>query len=184
MSFATLAEIKTYLRLADDDTSSDTDLTRLASAASGWIERQCKRKLGEAAYTNEQHDGTGGYILLPRQYPVTDVAALSINETPIDKAPDTLSAGYILTDNVIRLRILRFTRGVQNVAITYTAGYPGNAIPDDLKQATIELVALKYREPDHLGQNSKTSANETLSYNWQVSNFILTTIENYRRGDQ
>jgi hypothetical protein len=53
---------------------------------------------------------------------------------------------------------------MQNVSITYTAGYPLASIPDDLAQAVVDMVALYMQERTRVGHESKTLAQETVQY--------------------
>jgi len=46
--------------------------------------------------------------------------------------------GFLFDTRRVLLRGFRFCRGVQNVAISYTAGYA--SVPLDLKQAGLEIL--------------------------------------------
>lgn len=63
-------------------------------------------------------------------------------------------------------------------AITITYSYT----PQEIEQAVIELVALRYRERSRIGENSKSVGGEVVSYN--VKDFpdsVKTILNNYRR---
>jgi hypothetical protein len=79
------------------------------------------------------------------------------------------------------LRGFRFSRGVQNVAISYTAGYA--SVPLDLKQAALEAFALTYRQRTHIGEKSNSMGGQvTLSFDMSdVPPRSMTVIGQYRR---
>jgi hypothetical protein len=60
-----------------------------------------------------------------RRAPVTALAQLAIDGVAISAAPDAVSAGHALDGpaGLLYLRGFAFRRGVQNVSVTYTAGY-------------------------------------------------------------
>lgn len=63
-------------------------------------------------------------------------------------------------------------------AITITYSYT----PQEIEQAVIELVAVRYRERSRIGENSKSIGGEVVSYN--VKDFpdsVKTILNNYRR---
>ncbi len=70
--------------------------------------------------------------------------------------------------------------GIQNVVITYTAGYPST--PPEIAQACIELVALRYRERTRIGEVSKSLGGaETVTYSQKdLSDGIKTLLQQYR----
>lgn len=70
--------------------------------------------------------------------------------------------------------------GAKNIVFSYTPGYP--AIPPELSQACIELVALRYRERMRIGEISKAvGGGETVSYSQKdMSAAILTLLQQYR----
>jgi hypothetical protein len=91
-----------------------------------------------------------------------------------------LTAGYVFSPTQLAIRGYYFTRRVQNVVITYSAGYA--ATPPDIAQACIELVALRYRERTRIGEVSKSvGAGETVTYAQKdMSLPIATLLQQYR----
>jgi len=139
----------------------DNLLAALITAASAFILDYLSRDIVTAAYT-EYRDGPGGHALSMKNYPVTAVSAVEINGVAIPVASDQVSFGYLFDDRQVILRGYTFTRGRQNVKVTYTAGYA--AVPADLEQACLELVAYKYRGRDWTGQSSKIIGGENITY--------------------
>lgn len=176
----TLANIKGWFSPPLATTNDDTLLTRLITAASQFIQAWLGRQLAIQSYT-ETRDGTGGQKLAFADTPVTAVSALSIDGQSIPPAPDPLSPGYVFSPTMLYLRGFSFTPGVQNVSLTYTAGYA--ATPPEIEQACIELVALRYKERDRIGHVSKGVAGETVTFTQKdMPPDVLTILNQYLRN--
>jgi Phage gp6-like head-tail connector protein len=179
----TLDEVKAWLQIgqaAFPDTD-DALLTRLITAASQFIQKWLSRNIASADWY-EVRDGTGGRRLTFGNFPVTAVLSLSIDGLTISPAPDDggFGAGYVFSRTELALRGYIFTRRPQNVAITYTAGYP--VIPPDIAQACIDLVCLRYRERTRIGEVSRaTGGTETVTYSQRdMSEHVKLLLSQYR----
>lgn len=120
----TLANVKAWRSPPIATAADDAQIARLITAASGFILRNLQRTLVAQTY-HELRNGTGGAALMLRNAPVTALAALSVDGVAIAAAPDAVSAGYVLEaeTGMVLLRGGAFRRGVQNVAIDYSAGF-------------------------------------------------------------
>jgi hypothetical protein len=179
----TLGEVKAWLQTgqaAFPDTD-DALLTRLITAASRFIQKWLNRDTASVDWY-EMRDGTGGQRLTFGNFPVTAVLSLSIDGLAIPPAPDNggFGAGYVFSPTELALRGYVFTRRPQNVAITYTAGYP--VIPPDIAQACIDLVCLRYRERTRIGEVSRaTGGTETVTYSQRdMSEHVKLLLSQYR----
>ena len=105
---------------------------------------------------------------------------LSIDDQPIPAAPSSTAPGYSFSPTLLLVRGYRFSRGVQNIAIAYTAGY--STTPPEVTQACIELVALRYRERTRIGEVSRSLGGaETVAYAQKdVRDAIKTLLQRYR----
>jgi hypothetical protein len=179
-----LPTVKAWLGIPGTSTEDDTLLTGLVTAASQFIQTWLNRQLLQATYT-EVRDGTGGQRLVFMNYPVTSVASLTVGRLTVNPVSNPASgtypnAGYLFTPTEIRLNDLYFERGFGNVQVTYTAGYA--TVPPDVQQAATELVALRYRERDRIGHQSKAVGGETVSFTiLDMSPDIKTLLSAYRR---
>jgi hypothetical protein len=73
-----------------------------------------------------------------------------------------------------------FPRGVQNVAISYTAGLA--SVPVDVAQACVEIVATKYKRRTNIEVSAKTLNGETISFTQaDMPASAKTALDNYRR---
>ena len=177
----TLADVKTWLQTGQSafPATDDALLTRLISAVSQYIQTWLNRQLALADYF-EVRDGTGGCRLQFACFPVVAVQSLNIDGVAIPVANSSTAAGYHFSATQLSLRGYWFSRGAQNVAIAYTAGY--SAVPPDIAQACIELVALRYRERTRIGEVSRSLGGaETVAYSQKdMSDAIKTVLQQYR----
>jgi Phage gp6-like head-tail connector protein len=182
----TLADVKAWLQTGQSvfPPTDDAMLTRLITAASQYIQTWLNRRIATADYV-EVRDGTGGQHLQFGCFPVVAVLSLTIDGISIPSAPPPapstgLTAGYVFSPTQLSVRGYYFTRRVQNVVFSYTAGYP--ATPPEIAQACIELVALRYRERTRIGEVSKAvGGGETVIYSQKdMSSPIATLLQQYR----
>ncbi len=120
----TLATVKAWRSPPISTTADNAQISRVITAASGFILRQLQRTLVSQSYS-ETRNGTGGRELMLRHAPVTALSSLAIDGVAIPVAPDAVSAGWVLEaeTGMLDLRGYAFRRGVQNVSVGYVAGY-------------------------------------------------------------
>jgi hypothetical protein len=130
---------------------------------------------------NEAYDGNDSDRLLPHSFPIIAVTAVSVDGAPITPSTQPALAGFVWDSRRILLRGFIFSRGVQNVQVSYTAGY--SAVPLDLKQAAIEAFALAYRQRTHIGEKSSSIGGQvTLAFDLSaVPPRSLAVFNQYRR---
>jgi len=176
----TLDAVRTYLRLTGTNIGDDI-LESLITSVSAFIETYTNRVFNETDYT-EVRDGIGcnAQKMVFANYPVSAVSAVTIDGTNIPAAASFNDAGYRFDSQVIVLNGYSFSKGNLNVTLAYTAGY--STIPYDLSQACNELVGLRYREIERIGQVSKiiNSENVTFSKDAMPAD-VLITLNQYRK---
>ncbi len=163
----TLANVKAYLSPPLTTTNDDALLSRLVTAASGFIQSWLNRTIASATYA-ETRNGMGGATLFLRNRPVTSVASVTIDGVAVAATDYRFDAGAIY------LLHRSFAKGAQNVTVQYTAGYA--ATPPEIEQACIALVALRYKERDRIGQASKSLGGEVVSFQQKDMPADVTTI--------
>ena len=156
-----VADVKAWLGITATD--NDAMIQRLITAASEFIEQWLSRDIVVTTYTNERYHGRGAPMLMLKNWPIVSVSAITVT------AQDgTLLSTYAATDcwfddrSVYLLNGNTFAKGYGNVQVTYQAGY--STIPYGLSQACIELVAMRYKERDRIGQVSKNLAGEVVTF--------------------
>lgn len=156
----TIEKVKRHLG-PEYSTAADWILSDLVTSSSAWIVSQ----LGQEVLLRtvvETRNGDGSTRLLLRQFPVGSVTSLTVDGVTIPKRATTDGDGWILSRDGIDLAGYVFTAGLQNVVITYTAGYA--TTPPDLEQAVIEHVALRYADRKHTGIDSLSAGGESAQF--------------------
>lgn len=177
----TYADVKDYLGLAND--SDQYTLTRLINAASDFIKNSLNWDIEATIYT-ETRNGIGSDRMVLKHWPVNFITSVTVDTTVILPASDSTQAGYLYDDSTIYLNGYRFTRGRQNVTVVYSAGFTDNtiALPSEISQLCIDLVALKYKERDRIGQTSQTFAGQTVAFKtWDLTKDQKGILSVYQR---
>ena len=133
----TLAQAQAWLGV--NDSVSNTILTSLITSISRAIYSMMQRPTIFPATYSETFDGNGGNAISLKNWPALAVSSAFMDGTSILAAPAlplspvrSYGLGWVLgvTDSsppgrpaTLYLRGGRWTRGIQNVAVTYTAGY-------------------------------------------------------------
>ena len=167
----TLAAFKSWgeITISADDAVLSAAITSMSAAITNYI----NRNIIEATYSDVLN-GMGGDALITRQTPVTAVSSLVIDGRTIPASPMPALSGYRVSPHAIYLvGGSVFTRGVQNVAVAYTAGYP--VVPADIVQALNEWLNVVYKERDRVGYLSKSLAGETVSFDAKAMPSRVTT---------
>lgn len=159
-NLTTLSDVKTWLGLTT--TTDDTLLSRLITAASDFITNWLSFDITQTTYTETYH-GNGNSWLVLRNDPVTAVSSVVITD-PSSGSSTTYDGTYFTIGgrNIYFKSGYVFQSGMGNVVVSYTAGYA--IVPLSLAQACIELVALRYREKDRIGQMSVGMGGTTTSF--------------------
>lgn len=173
----TLANAKQWLNLSV--TTDDALLARLITSASTFIENWLNQPILSATYT-DTFNGKANTKRAAIGYPITAVQSVTIDGQVIPAATSATTPGFLFSKELIHLRGYQFTNGVQNCTITYTAG--AFTIPNDVEQACIELVALRYKSRDRIGIDSRGMAGETTTYSSvDMSDSVRSSLRNYVR---
>ncbi len=178
----TLAELKSWL--PNQGNNDDATLQSLISNGSAQLLQYIDRPhiLASVLGTiNETYDGNDSDRILPRNYPIIAVSSVAVDGIAVQPSTAPSGFGFLWDSRRILLRGYRFNRGVQNVLVSYTAGFV--AVPLDLKQAAIDTFALAYRQRTHIGERS-TSIGGQVTQSFDMSDIpprALATFNLYRR---
>lgn len=136
----TLAQAYAWLSITPG--TDDTNLQLAISAYSQLITDFCSRPFVLTTF-NEVYDGRDMPRLILRNYPVTQVTSLTIFGTPQVAATSAYGPGYVFNGRILDLLGGDvFTRGQQNVAITYQAGFA--SIPYNVQMACLDWLKASY----------------------------------------
>lgn len=173
----TYDSVKAFLGLSQDNDKGL--LERMIQAASSFIQTILSRDVTKQDYT-EKYNGNGHTKLTLSSSPITAISSLSVDGIAVPLSSDGKQAGYMFSETMLYLIGHTFTKGFQNVSVSYTAGYEN--VPYDIEQACIDLVALKYKERDRIGIQSKTLATESITYRiWDLNRETFQMLKQHQK---
>ena len=138
-----LSEAKEYLNIPATDTTMDEELRSFIDAASDLAEGYVGQVLGRRTYTNELYDGGTEFIRIrnPKAISITSVtengATVSSSNYVLDYTGQRLyriGSGTLYATNSYGY----WTAGMNNVSITYVAGYVNP--PMSAKQGVLVII--------------------------------------------
>jgi hypothetical protein len=178
----TLTDLKAWL--PNQGNNDDVALQSLISNGSVQILQFLNRPhilAGVIGALTENYDGNNSDRLLPHTFPIIAVSAVTIDGVPIPAATSSTTAGFLNDARRILLRGFHFCHGVQNVTVSYTAGYAN--VPLDLKLAAIETFALAYRQRTHIGEKTNAMGGQvTLSFDMSdIPPRSMNVFQQYKR---
>lgn len=158
MAILSLAEFKVFK--PDLASGADPRLEVIIDSANDFFLMRVNRDIEETTHTNELIDGDGTNQLILNNYPLTEVTEiktidLNDDETLID------STDYAIYFSSGRIKLKNgsiFPGGIQNIKITYKAGYISANIPKDIKLAISEIVSKKYNQFDKNEESHSSEA--------------------------
>lgn len=185
MALGRLALLKSSALLNISGTTYDNELKLLLEAVTEYVHTTaCGRVLESATYTDELYSGDGSNSLYLNEWPVTTLSAVKIWD---GSAYTAETVGYFATIDGMRLHYPalgqeanatygRFPLGVNNIKVTYTAGYATTnwdsaaitasfAVPRGLEYAVCKIAALWWqdrKDGGRLGLRSATKGSEGL----------------------
>ena len=169
----TLADLRTYLKIAPTDTEQDSHLENLIMRATAFIQTITRRTILSAQHTIYR-SGDGTNTLMLPDYPVTAVsliedslsgdAEFSLTDSDLNEEFGFDDDGELILMGGYIFRSPSSSIPARNYKLTYTAGY--SARPEDLRQVCVELAAAKYYlgEQQRQGVATKTFGGETVTY--------------------
>jgi hypothetical protein len=173
-----LPQVKRWINIASED---DDDLLEvLCDSASGFIQSWLNRDFGEKEYS-ELRSGNFAPGIIFANTPVVSVTELKVNDRVIPEAINSQSPGYKFTTSKLVLMLgARFPEGTLNVELKYTSGFA--VIPNEVAQATTELVGKKYRERERIGQKTKVLAGEVVVFEASdLSDELKSVLRSYQK---
>lgn len=150
-------------------TESDALLERLIKVAEAVVDRYCKRTFAEAQYT-EEYKGSGTQYLNLKHYPVSTLTKVYENVNFIaDPIWNDMTADAYLKAESGQIYVYSgFFNKERHYKIQYKAGYKSDKIPEDVKQACVDIAAYLYQnrksqglKSEQLGEYSYTKLDQT-----------------------
>lgn len=176
-AFASVDDVKSYLGLSTD--ADDVLIASLVLSEAAFIESWTNRTFSVTSQM-DIFSGGGGQEHAFKFFPVISVTSLSVSGLSIPAAPTINDSGYMVFDDRLLLFGYNFGWGNRSCIVQYSAGY--SVIPFEIKQACIEMVAIRYKERDRVGLNSKSMAGETTAYNVKdMPDHVKSILKQYKR---
>lgn len=108
------------------------------------------------------------------------MASLVIDGVAIPLAPTSTDSGYRFSPSALWLRGYAFTRGRGNIEVACTRGWA--ATPADLEQAVIELIAVRFKERDHIGQDAASQQGQNITFSTRdMPASVKTVLQGYKK---
>jgi len=185
-----LSHVKVFLGIKDDNIDKDELLKSYINAASQGINEETKRELRSRTQT-EFHTGDSTNVLIPYQYPITAVTSIH-DDLGRDYAAETLidSDDIVVMNDRLKMTIRLdgsvftngFAHGGNNIQLIYVAGF--NPIPNDLRQACLELIKYWFQNTESNRSNIKTRSAGDGNITFEIDDWPMYTqriIRNHKR---
>jgi hypothetical protein len=159
VTIASLADVKSYLKIPVADTSQDAILTIMLDAVTSQIETHCGISFTNLTRTDTldfHRDGNGVDTIYLSVAPVTSIQSVMDDSVPVTSFNFT-------TDGILTITSPpTFTGKRFSVVVEYLAGYL--FIPGALMFAGIQAVAETFKARDRVGIQAQTIAGDSVSY--------------------
>jgi hypothetical protein len=179
IALATIDDVKTYLDVKGN--GDDELLTNLLASAATIIAQFLNRDPMSQVY-NDVYDGSGNRRQVVSFWPITAVSSVSIDGVAQVAAPSVTANGFRFDKFSVLLNFGVFCEGIQNVAISYTAGYA--LAPDDLKQACVDITSEIYRRRSRVGLTTQAMAGGGGSTSYSVKDLpdhVKIVLNSYKK---
>lgn len=189
-----LARVKFFLGISGTD--YDTLLEQLINAVTDWMESQCGgRRFKETEYTQDLYDGNRQTHLILRNWPVASVSSAQYKGGSLSNPTWT---DFTANDwDLLRKDrgMIYFPggvpKGIENIRITYTAGYKidfnneqdpaKHTLPFDLELVVKQLVSGIYDQRKAVGKKSEAVEGARIDWGKIVTAEMKEVILKYRK---
>jgi len=155
MALTTLADIKIFMGIDALDTSQDVILTMFKDAIEASVINYCDSDFTIQTVTNERVDGLRSDVIVPENYPVTDVDAVYTDVESDGSGGLLVDASlYDWDEGAIYYRFEGGGRSRRGLRIDYKWGYA--SVPADVKMAV--YYSVKAMNQRHNKNNEDTGA--------------------------
>jgi hypothetical protein len=176
----TLAAAKAWIATATMSSVDDGVIQEAVTAASQYFLNKVGRpSMSTVTSFTQRYNGNGNQQLFPLQDPIISISSLTVGCRSYPPS-NGVAPGYLIdaSNKSIYLIASRFDRGIQNVVLTYSAGF--TAVPQDVATSVEMLVAQMYKRRSNVDQASVAmpQGGGTTSYrSWEADPFVMRTIQ-------
>lgn len=104
------------------------------------------------------------------------VILVGVDEDVVPKLLRNPQQGPVLVGDSYESGWRRWASGVQNIAVTYKAGWDTAAVPDQIGELVFELALLNWRSASHTGASAKSKGGNAVSLTGDLSAKALRTL--------
>lgn len=169
MAYFTTPEFRQFMPDMAEPAYPDERVDLARAAVESLIEQVCGTAFEATAYT-ETVDGSGKAGLLLSQPYVQSITSVTVDGVLLTGYTYTFTGGMLERVGTASYTPTVWTRGRRNIAVAYTAGWPGG-VPDDLKLAA--MLAVRDRVL-MLDQRSGKPSDRSTSVSTDVGTFALS----------
>lgn len=148
--------------LGEDLTASDAALVAI-DAACDICRSEAWQTFNQVNDDEVLLDGSGTDALVLKEFPVTEVSSVAVGDDEL-----TVDDDYKLNGNGTLIRLpystAKWTKGRQNVAVTYDHGYADDDFPRDVRVVALQVAARIFRQQASSGIQSETLGSYSVSY--------------------
>jgi len=147
-AITTVAEF--YQQISVDGSEDDALIQGLIDRETEMFTKYCEIESFFIGTYIEQHDGNATHNLFVKNYPVNSIAEIAVDSDWLFATESVIDTSdyKIVDDRYVAYKSL-FSSGLQNIRITYTAGY--SVIPVDIVAVMLQEIVKNYarrKEPD------------------------------------
>lgn len=178
MSLVSLNDYKEFARISLSDIGEDAKLQKIADETESEVKEYLNRDLELKDYV-EVYDGNGSNEIILNQFPINEVSKIEFYE---DEWIEGTYTRLYIDNSVIGIEGLVFTKGIQNIRISYNAGY--EEVPGDIIRACKQLFTLNFQQQEgrkDLGLASVgVGAEKSVNLDLDSRDKILKRIEKFK----
>lgn len=151
MSFTTIENVQLFLNRDEDLSPFEVQvLEMLIPMVDGVINNYCGLNLLATNYNDKRFSGKGGDTLDLKVFPINSVSSVKIREDASTFTDVTTSVYFVPDDTLLYLDqfadTASFPAGVNNIYVSFNAGFLAEDMPPELSYGASYLVALNFKK--------------------------------------
>lgn len=179
------------------DYTRDRILERFINSTSLLVSHYCNRKFIADTYS-EFYKGLGHPKLILNNYPINKITSVKVNSASLTAGIDYVTADSTYLEQGLLVResgwnwygyetglVKELTAPVDNIEVTYSAGYTLATLPQDIENVVLELIMSMNLSVSSQSTGLKSMSQGALSYSWKDDggkSSILSTLDGYKRA--
>lgn len=200
IDLVSLSDVKSWMGFDPSNTSCDSIIQLIITSFSQYVlNRTGIQSFKQVSQYTDVYDGNGNSRLFLDNRPILSLLSVIIGSYTVPLSTSLVNPGIFIERGGLSIAFrdpgwsltaplslypYRFLRGTGNVQVTYTAGY--NAVPYDLQEIVIEIVAQNYKRKDWIDLASKNistpgAAGSTVYRSWALTPMAERVINYYSR---